>query len=306
MAAPRILVVGSANMDLVLEVERVPSPGENLIGTHYSYIPGGKGANQAVAAARAGARVALAGRVGSDAHGGTLLDGLKREGIDTQFVGRDEGPSGLAVILVDAAGQNRILVYPGANMTLRPEHLDRAFGEKWDAVMLQLEVPDDTVAGAVAKARARGIPVVLDAGPARAFDLGLVQGLDILSPNQSETTALTGLPCDTVAHAEAAARALADRSRARIVVIKMGALGAFAFTEGRGVHVPAFPIKAVDPTAAGDAFTAAMAVAWLKDRDVAAAVRVGNAAGALAASRLGAQPSLPSAGEIEGFLGAAR
>ncbi len=300
---PRILVVGSVNMDLVLELGRVPAPGENLIGTRYSYVPGGKGANQAVAAARIGAEVTFVARVGSDAHGERLRESLEREGIDTSQVGCAPGaPSGLAVIMVEKSGQNRIIVYPGANMTLDESCVVAAFGAEYDAVMLQLEVPDAVVAAAYRGARERRVPVVLDAGPARQFDLSLVRGIDILSPNQSETSVLTGMPCDTVEQARAAAVKLAELSGARHVVIKMGAQGALAHSGGAGVHVPPFAVDAVDPTAAGDAFTAATVVRWLETGVLVESVRFGNAAGALAASILGAQPSLPSRKAAEALL----
>jgi ribokinase len=213
---PRILVVGSINTDLVLEVDRLPNPGENLIGERHSYLSGGKGANQAIAAARLGADVALAGRVGSDWQGERLTAELEREGVDTRWVtSTKSAPTGLAVITVERNGQNRIIVYPGANMTLDTSCALAALTETFDAVMLQLEVPDEVVVATCSAAREKGIPVVLDAGPARSFDLSLVHGLAILTPNQTEALALTGIPCDSVERAQDAARALSEMSGAR-------------------------------------------------------------------------------------------
>jgi ribokinase len=301
---PRILVIGSINMDLVLQLERLPSPGENLLGTSYSYVPGGKGANQAVAAARLGAEVRFVARVGADPHGARLREGLRAEGIDTSTVSADDTlPSGLAVIAVEQSGQNRIVVYPGANMALDQSCVADAFEPAPDAVMLQLEVPDAVIAAAIGRAREKGVRVILDAGPARPIDLALLDGIEVLSPNQSEVTALCGLPCETLSEAQEAARVLSDRSGARHVVLKLGAQGALLCRGDECRHVPAFDVNAVDPTAAGDAFTAAMAVRWLECGDLLEAVRFANAAGALAASALGAQPSLPRRVAVEAFLG---
>lgn len=302
--APRILVVGSINMDLVLQMDRVPAPGENLFGRSYSHVCGGKGANQAVAASRLGAKVDLVARVGHDAEGEKLRRGLEDEGVSTKFVTRDDrSPSGLAVILVDRNGQNRIIVYTGANMTLAAGYAEKALRGEYDALMLQLEVPDAVVAASFAAARKKRIPVILDAGPARPFDLSLVKGIDILSPNQHEAAVLTGISCENRADAERAGTRLRELSAATHVVIKMGAAGAFLMSGDICELVPAFPIEAVDPTAAGDSFTAGMVVDWLKTGDIRQAVRYGNAAGALAAASLGAQTSLPKAEEVDEFLG---
>jgi len=303
MSMPRILVVGSVNMDLVLEMDRVPAPGENLIGTRYSYLPGGKGANQAVAAARLGAEAAFVARRGSDPHGSRLAAALESDGVDIRHltVSKDE-PTGLAVIAVERTGQNRIVVYPGANMTLEPSMVEAALEDPYDLLLLQLEMPDAVVAAAYRAARARGIRVVLDAGPARAFDLSLVHGIDVLSPNQSEAAALSGQPCDSVENARRAAVVLAEKSGARFVVIKLGENGALLFANGDTTWVPAFAVDAVDPTAAGDAFTAALALRWLSTGDLQEAAQYGNAAGALAASKLGAQASLPDRRAVEAFL----
>lgn len=300
---PRILVVGSINMDLVLQTDRAPAPGETVPGLSYSYICGGKGANQAVAAARLGARVDLVARVGHDAEGEKLRRGLEDEGISTKFVTRDNrSPSGLAVILVEANGQNRLIVYSGANMTIEAEHAEKALQGEYDALMLQLEVPDAVVTASFAAARKKRIPVILDAGPARPFDLNRIRGIDILTPNQHEAAALTGIPCENQGDARNAGKRLRELSDAKHIVIKMGSAGAFLMSGQICELIPAFPIKPVDPTAAGDAFTAAMVIDWLRTGDIRQAVRYGNAAGALAATSLGAQTSLPRTEEVDEFL----
>ncbi len=300
---PSILVVGSINMDLVLRMDRVPLPGESFIGREYRHVPGGKGANQAVAAARLGAEVTFVGRVGDDAHGQKLKTQLAAQGISTDLLVTDSGSqTGLAVILLEESGRNRIVVYPGANMEIRPEDLAAAFRRTYDAVMLVLEIPLPMVVEVCRLARANGIPAILDAGPARAFDLTQVRGLEILTPNETETSALTDLPCGTPEEASKAARALAEKSDARYVVLKMGEEGSLLHADGRDEIFPAHRVSAVDTTAAGDAFTAAMAVEYVRSGDIARAIRYATAAGALAVTRLGAQPSLPTADEVRQFI----
>lgn len=301
---PSVLVVGSINMDLVLEASRQPYVGESLVGCCYSYAPGGKGANQAVALARLGAGVTLVGCVGADENGRALTTGLGREGIDIGFLREDsESQTGLAVVVLGGDAKNSILVFPGANMRLTLGDLDRAFeARKYDAMVLQLEIPGEIVIESCRRARQAGMPVVLDAGPAQEFPLEQTSGVDILSPNETETFALTGIELKSIADAERAAAKLLSRSNARAVVIKLGEAGAvLQRAGGKCLHFPAQSVSAVDPTAAGDAFTAAMTMRYLESGDMEAAVAYGNFAGALAATKIGAQCSLPTAAEIETF-----
>jgi ribokinase len=299
-----VLVVGSINLDLVLRASRMPHPGESLIGETYHQIPGGKGANQAVAAARLGAAVTLSGKVGKDANGTRLRDQLEAQGISTGCVVADEkSQTGLAVITLDAAGQNSIIVFPGANMHIREDELRYAFSAgHYDAVLLQLEIPQEIVIACCTLARAAGIPVVLDAGPAQSFPLEHVRGIEILTPNETETLALTGLQVGTLDEAARAASVLLARAAARAVVVKLGEKGALLRTaEGATEHFPAHSVEAVDTTAAGDAFTAAMTIRYLQTGDLREAIAYGNLVGALTVTRLGAQPSLPTAVEVEAF-----
>lgn len=299
----RILIVGSVNMDLVLQVERVPGAGENLIGSSYSYIPGGKGANQAVAAARLGMDVTFVGRTGKDTHGQKLVQGLKREGISTDLMVQDTAnPSGLAVIMVEPSGQNRILVYPGSNMAIREEEVEQALKHSYDAVIMNLEISDRIIGFVCGLAKNKDIPVVLDAGPVRSFDLGLCPNLEIFSPNESEAAALSGLPCQSPDEAAKAASRLADISNAGCVVIKLGAEGAVLYRSGKSEFFPAYTVEAVDATAAGDAFTSGLTSKYLETGDMAGAIRYANAVGALAVTRLGAQPSLPTTEEVDVFI----
>ena len=297
-----ILVVGSLNMDMVLEVSRMPLPGESLVGQRYSRIPGGKGANQAVGLARLGATVTLAGKVGKDADGARLVEVLKKEGIATNFVfAAEKTATGLAVILLDNTGQNAIVTYPGANLDLNEADILKAFAAgSFDALMLQLEVPDEVIISSCQLAKKMGIPAFVDAGPARPFPLERIRGIDVLSPNETELLALTGIEVTSIADAELDAAELISRSNAKAVVIKLGAAGALLRTaEGMGEHFPAHKVNVVDSTAAGDAFAAALMIRYLETSDLRKSVTYANLAGALAATKLGAQPSLPTALEIE-------
>lgn len=300
--APRILVVGSANVDLVAAVPRIPKPGESLIGSAFKTVPGGKGANQAVAAARLGAATCFAGCVGSDAFGDMQHDTLARDGIELTYLQRHPSePTGTAVILVTATGQNAIAVIPAANQGIRPEDIARLapYMASFDAVLLQLEIPLDTVEAALELARANGVLSILDAGPAQQVPDSFLRAADIVSPNETETEALTGI---AVANADDARRAadLLQQRGSRTVVMKLGAQGAYYHGE-TSLHVPAFPITPVDTTAAGDAFTAALACTW-KRLPPLEALRFANAAGALAAMGAGAQPSMPTRQEVDTFL----
>lgn len=301
MKSVRMLVIGSVNMDLVLEMDRAPEAGETVMGKTYRYVPGGKGANQAVAAQRQGAQVSFAGRIGRDANGDILRQGLEKEGMDVSCLQVDaSAPTGLAVIPVEANGENRIVVMAGANNCVSPQDVEAALEDDWDCVMLQFEIPEETVVAACKKAVARGIPVVVDAGPARAFPLQAIAGIDILSPNEKEAEALVGFPVEDDASAKRACQVLMERVHARYIVLKLGGRGAMLYDGTACTLFPAMPgIRPVDTTAAGDSFTAAMAVAWIEKQDISTAMVYGNGAGGLAVTRRGAQPSIPTREEVQ-------
>jgi len=301
---PAVLVVGSVNTDLILRVPRLPLRGESLLGTDYSRAAGGKGANQAVAVSRLGGDATLVGKTGDDAEGEALTGQLRECGVRTDYVHRRHmTQTGMAIITVDAEGQNSIVVVPGANAFVVEEDVVSALDNaSYDALMLQLEIPVQTVIATCELACTRGIPVVLDAGPARAFPLEELVGVHILTPNETETAVLTGIQPDTSQAALVAARLLLERSRARAVVLKLGERGALLCqSDGTCEHFPAHAIDAVDATAAGDAFTVAMTIEYVRSGDLRRAVKLGNAAGALAAMTLGAQPSLPTAQTLQEF-----
>jgi ribokinase len=300
---PNILVVGSINMDLVLRTSKVPVAGETFLGNNYDYIPGGKGANQAVASSLLGAKVNYVGKVGADANGYRLKKLLEEKNISISNFSVDEkSQTGLAVIMVEANGQNRILAFPGANMEIRSEDIEKSFQKDYDAVVLQFEISEEIVIKTCTLAMQKKIPVIVDAGPANDFPLEKIKGIDILSPNEVETFALCGIEPDNVEKALEAAKILKKRSDARIIVIKMGKNGAFLYSDKFAELFPSQKVEAVDTTAAGDAFTAAMTLEYIKSGDIKRAIRFANIVGALTVTRLGAQPSLPLLSEVENFV----
>jgi ribokinase len=302
---PRVVVVGSINVDLVVRLARLPRPGETLAADELHTIPGGKGANQAVAAARLGAAVQMIGRVGDDAFGPRLRAGLASEGVNTDNVMvTADCSSGVALIGVEASGENAIILAAGANGRLTPDDVlqRQEVFRTADVLLLQLETPPETVAAAVALARKQGVPIVLDPAPAPTGPLPVAAAdVDILTPNQTEAEALSGVVVDDLAQARIAAEALHCLG-ARKVVLKLGALGALLYDDqGRCEHVATAEVKVVDTTAAGDAFTAALGVAVAEGKPLPEAVRFACAAGTLAVTRFGAQPAMPTRAEVEQF-----
>jgi len=301
MEPASVLVVGSLNMDLVVPVPRHPKPGETVVGGDLRRFPGGKGANQAVAAARLGARVRMIGRVGADAYGAELRRGLEAEGIETADVAELDAPTGVALIGVSEDGQNAIVVSPGANARLRPEDLapERFVGA--GVAVLQLETPLATVRRAAELGRAAGARVLLNAAPAQALPEGLLKAVDLLVVNEFEAAQVAGAR-EPEGPEEALALARELARRVPVAVVTLGARGlVWAGVEGEGV-LPAFEVRAVDTTAAGDAFVGGLAAALAAGEPLQPALRFASAAGALAATRPGAQPSLPHRREAEALL----
>lgn len=306
MKRPKIVVVGSSNTDMVVKAARIPAPGETVLGGAFVMAAGGKGANQAVAAARLGAEVTLVARLGADPLGDEAIAGYQKDSILTDLIVRDpDRPTGVALILVDIHGENSITVALGANEALSPDDVERAADRirAADAVVMQLEVPLAAVEQAAAIARAAGVPVILDPAPAPDGGLpeALLRNVTFLKPNESEAERLTGISVSDLASAERAARALQELGP-RTVIITLGSQGAIVVDEAAVHHVPAYRVTAVDTTAAGDAFTGAFATAVGAGAALVEAVRRAAAAGALAATRMGAQPSLPTQAEWEAFI----
>ena len=306
----RIVVVGSFNMDLVVRMPAIPRPGETLLGGIFATYPGGKGSNQAVAAARLGGKVAMIGRVGADAFGDQLLTMARREGIDTRFVGVDSHvATGVALIQVDAQGQNSIAVASGANFSLTAAEVATAFAqlERVDLLIMPLETPIDTILTAAELARQAGARVLLNPAPAQHLPPELLKNVDVLIPNEYEAAFMTGIAIHSPHDARQAAAHLLQCGPGSVIVT-MGSRGALIAESAQSeiiyTQTPAFSVKAVDTTAAGDCFVGALAVAPGEGHSLATSARFASAAAALSVTRIGAQPSLPTRAEVEEFLGA--
>lgn len=300
----RIVVIGSSNTDMIIKVDHIPRPGETVIGGTFSTAPGGKGANQAVAAARAGGRVTFIARVGDDMFGRQALDGFRADGIDVSHVIIDpDAPSGVASIFVDAKGQNSIAVASGANANLSPDDIHKTADviAAADILVMQLETPVETVRAAAQIARDNAVTVILNPAPAQPLDKDLLKCISILTPNESEAELLTGIPVDSPQAAQKAADALRAQG-VNVVIVTMGENGALLSTQNASAFVPAFKVDAVDATAAGDVFNGALAVAVAEGAPLPRAVRFASAAAALSVTKLGAQPSAPTRAVIEHMI----
>jgi ribokinase len=298
---PNILVVGSLNADLVVRAPRFPEPGETISGEDLQVIPGGKGANQAVAAARLGSNVSMLGRVGKDNFGDFLLDNLRSNQVDLDLVQRDDASTGTAIIVVDPNGQNSIVLSPGSNGKVALADVENASFLHHDLLLLQLEIPMPTVLAAAKRAQENNVRVILNPAPAQKLPDEVMGLADFLIPNESELSLLSGMDVKDLSSAEAAARALLQRG-AKNVIVTLGSKGALIVTSAQVTHVGAFKVNVVDTTAAGDAFIGGFATALLSNMSLEEMVQYGCACGALATTKFGAQPSLPTREEVEHFL----
>jgi ribokinase len=300
MTAGRVIVVGSSNTDMIVRAERLPLPGETVLGGDFVTAAGGKGANQAVAAARVGAQVTFVARVGGDMFGQQALENFRREGLDLTYLVQDpDAPSGVALIVVGPGGKNIIAVAPGANSRLSPADVAAAQPAHNQArvLLLQLEIPLATVRAAAEAGRAAGLTVMLNPAPAQPLPDDLLRIVDWLTPNESEAALLAGTP-----EPEAAAAALLERGVGGVIVT-LGEAGALvAPAHGPMQRVPGFQVEAMDTTGAGDAFVGGLAAALARGEALEVAVRYAHAVAAISVTRVGAQPSLPSGEEVERFL----
>jgi len=301
---PRVTVVGSFNQDLVAVTPRMPVKGETILGGPFHRGPGGKGANQAVAAARLGADVTMVVKLGRDPFGDLAEQNLVNEGIQTNYVIRtDETHTGAALIFVDAAGENMIVVCGGANDLMMPQDVDRARQAivEADILVVQLEIPMETVEHAVRMAHDASVKVLLNPAPGRQLSAELLSRVDILTPNETEAQIITELSVENLGEAKAAARALLA-SGVGVAVITLGAVGALIVTSDEVEHVPGRKVKVVDTTGAGDAFNGALAVALAEGKGLPEAVAFANAAAALQVTKLGTAPAMPYRNEVEALL----
>lgn len=299
-----IVVVGSSNTDMIVKSPRIPKPGETIVGGKFSVAAGGKGANQAVAAARAGGSVSFISRVGNDMFGKKAINGFKDDSIDVKYVYKDKtAASGIALIMVGENGQNSISVALGANLCLSPADIQKASRLITSAkiLVLQLEIPLESVQAAIEIAHKNGVRVILNHAPAQPLDHELLCKVSILTPNESEAEILTGIATND----EPSMNAVADKLMTfgiETVLLTLGARGVFCATKTERTLIPAFTVEPVDTTAAGDVFNGALAVALAKKKSLTESVRFANAAAAISVTRLGAQPSAPYKKEIDKFL----
>lgn len=295
-----IYVIGSSNTDMVVKAEKLPMPGETVIGGAFLMNPGGKGANQAVTAARLGGRVTFIANVGNDLFGQQALQQFQRENINTSFITTDaEHPSGVALIGVDALGENSIMVAPGSNAHLNVKLLELAleFIQSPAIILMQLEIPIQTVEFVIQKGYEKGCKVILNPAPVQSLDVNVLRHLFMLTPNESEAEMLTGIKIIDLESAEQAAVELHALGVPNIV-ITLGPRGAYAHTSGFSKLIPAPPVTAVDTTAAGDCFNGALAVALSEGMDLELAVRFACKAASISVTRMGAQSSLPYRKEV--------
>ena len=312
MAKPEIVVVGSSNTDMVVLSARLPGPGETVVGRELLLAPGGKGANQAVAAARAGGDVTFVGCMGDDVFGREAVTGLKNEGIDTRYVRIEpDCASGVALIMVDSSGENLISVAPGANARLSPEDVERASDaiRASQCLLVQLEIPLETVSRALEVARDADVPTILNPAPAQRLRRNVLRHVDVLTPNRTELGCVLGEILEIPFSAginpilpvfQKAARAIREAG-VRDVVVTLGPDGALIVSESEEA-VRAFKVTAVDTVAAGDVFNGCLAVALTEGKALRDAVTFASAAAAISVTRRGAQPSAPKRDEVEAFL----
>ena len=301
----KIVVVGSSNTDMVIKCAHLPVPGETIIGGEFFMNPGGKGANQAVAAAKVGGDVVFVAKIGDDIFGQEAVQGFAKEGINTDYIAVDpEKPSGVATIMVDDRGENCIAVASGANNTLDPADVDNALAQIDEAgvLLMQLETPLPTVAHVAALGSEKGKTVILNPAPAQPLEDAILANLDVITPNETEAEILTGIRVNTVEDARIAAQALREKG-VGTVIITLGSQGAFVLDEAFTGLVPAREVTAVDTTAAGDTFNGALAVGLAAGRDIESVVGFANAAAAISVTRMGAQASAPTLEEVNTFFG---
>lgn len=300
----KLVVIGSSNTDMILKLSRIPKPGETILGGDFSIAPGGKGANQAVAAARLGGNVTFIAKVGNDMFGQQAIEGFLKDKINVNYVQKEpETASGVALIFVAKDGENSIGVASGANANLVPTDLDKSIDGFKDAdiVLMQLETPMLTIIHAAELAKCKNIPVILNPAPARELSNDLLKLIYLITPNETEAELLTGISVTDEKSAEEASEILIKKG-VQNVIITLGAKGVYLYTNKYKGIIPGFKVKAVDTTAAGDVFNGSLSTGMAQGKSIKESIRYANAAAALSVTKLGAQPSAPSLKKIEEFL----
>ena len=299
----KVVVVGSINMDLVTRCKRAPKGGETLFGEEFFQVPGGKGANQAVAIGKLGTEVTMLGKVGKDSFGKDLINSMKESGVDARYIEEGEKSTGIAKIIVEENGQNRILVVAGANSEVDKAYIDRHLDaiKECDIVVAQLEIPVETVAYALAKAKEFGKMTILNPAPARELDDEIIKNSDLIIPNESELALITGMPTETEEEIKKAGEKLLDMGVSNLIVT-LGSKGSLILNRETCEFHLAYKVKAIDTTAAGDSFIGGL-VRELKDNNVGEAIEFATKVSAIAVTRKGAQTSIPTIEEVENFEG---
>ena len=299
-----ICVIGSLNMDLVVKVDTMPKGGQTLIGSNFKEVPGGKGANQAVAMARLGGNVSMIGKVGNDGFGQTLLNALKTDNVNTDYIGIEEGPTGVALITVDKNAENSIVVAPGANFKVAVEDIDNNIEaiNNSDIVVVQLETPLETIKYGLKKAKEAGKYTILNPAPAVVLEDEIIKNVDLLTPNETELEILSGVEINTEDDIKRAAQIMIDKG-VKELIVTLGSKGSLYINKERSMFKSAYKVQAVDTTAAGDSYTGALSVAFANGKNIEEAMDFASKVGALSVMKEGAQSSLPTLKDVENFRG---
>ena len=299
-----ICVIGSLNMDLVVNVDKMPKPGQTIIGSNFKEVPGGKGANQAVAMARLNGNVSMIGKVGEDGFGQTLINALKNDKVDTTYIKTTKGATGVALITVDNNAQNSIVVSPGANFEVKEEDIDNNIEaiKNSDIVVLQLETPLNTIKYALKKSKELNKYTILNPAPALKLDDEIIKNVDLLTPNETELEIISGVSIETEEDIQKAAQIMIEKG-VKELIVTLGSKGSLYINKEKSIFKKAYKVEAVDTTAAGDSYTAALAVALSKDKSIEEAMDFASKVGALSVLKEGAQSSLPTLEDVENFRG---
>ena len=299
-----ICVIGSLNMDLVVKVDKRPKGGQTVIGGDFKEVPGGKGANQAVAMARLGGNVNMIGKVGTDGFGETLLNALKNDNVNTEYINKADVATGVAMITVDSNAENSIVVAPGANFKVDKDYIDASIEgiEKSDIVVLQLETPIETINYALKKSKELGKYTILNPAPAVKLDDEIISNVDLLTPNETELEILSGVDIQTEADIEKAAQIMINKG-VKELIVTLGSKGSLYINKEKSIFKKAYKVNAIDTTAAGDSYTGALAVAFANDKNIEESMDFASKVGALSVQKEGAQSSLPTIEDVENFRG---